>query len=114
MAIPSEYSTPRTTAGPTNLLHPSSTITVLVGRHLQESIGPLTNLKTGTVLHPDMYTSDPDRGLASIANHAAQISTWVPGLTAGDNIVAKGGVETATITGQQGVYIQDMATRLQA
>lgn len=110
MAIPSEYETPRTNAGATNMSHPVETITVYTGRYREESIGPITNLKTGTVLHPDMHDSDPDRGRANIGEHAKQMSTWVPGLTGGDNLVLKGGVvETATLQGLQAVYIKELA-----
>ena len=109
MAIPSEYNDRPTTTGATNMSHPVYNLVAHMIRNDQESIGPLTNLKTGTVLHPDMHQSDPDLGRACAARHEHQFSTWVPGLLAGSNAVIKNGeVRTAEAQGAQGTYFSDI------
>ena len=113
MAIPSEYNDRPTTTGATNMSHPVYNLVAHLARHDQESIGPLTNLKTGTVLHPDMYQSSPDLGRTCAAQHENQFSTWVPGLLAGSNAVIRGGeVRTAEAQGEQGTYLDDMIQEL--
>lgn len=93
MAIPSEYYTEQnqtSISGTTNMSHPRAIFYPYVARHKEESIGPLTNLRTGTVLHPDMHDTDPDRGRTNAAQHEHQFSTWLPGRSAAENIVVKG------------------------
>lgn len=110
MAIPSEYNDHEMYVGATNRSnHQVVGFYPHLVRRQEETIGPLTNQKTGTVLHPDMHDSDPDRGRVNAAQHDAQISTFLPGLSAGENIVRKGNLpiidQVAYAYGEAGVYI---------
>jgi hypothetical protein len=110
MAIPSEYNDHPTTIGATNMKTPVKNISCYPVRLNEESIGPLTNLKTGTVLHPDMYDSSPDRGRVNAAQHEKQMSSWIPGELAGSNMVQKGDDTTRTVEvqGEQATYMETL------
>ncbi len=113
MAIPSEYNDRPTTIGATNIKHPVYNLTGSIVRNDQESIGPITNLRTGTVLHPDAYQSDPERGRAFASLHSANMSTWIPGLTAGDNCVIRNrDMRTLEVQGEQGTYLAALSEHL--
>lgn len=126
MAIPSEYYDHYQEApnikDPMYLMFASNYANAVgvTRRHAEETVGPLTNAKTGTVLHPDMYTSYPD-GLASpsgrggrenAAQHATQKSCWLPGLLGGENIAKPGHWQNGVFSdatffgyGQKGTYL---------
>lgn len=105
MAIPSEYNEHPNPVGATNIKHPIITFRVLMKRQLEESIGPVTNTRTGTVLHPDMHDSDEDRGRANVARHETQFSPLIPGFLCGQNIV-RNDDGTFTAYGEQAVYLK--------
>lgn len=87
MAIPTEYNDNAAVVGCTNIKHPIITFKVLMKRQAEETIGPVTNAKTGTVLHPDMHVNDADMGRTNAANHETQFSPLLPGYLRGQNIV---------------------------
>jgi len=60
-------------------------------------------------LIPDRYQSDQDLGLTEGENHKFNRSTWLPGLTGGDNIV-KNHDDTFTVYGMQAQYLKDTYT----
>jgi len=76
--------------------HPIITFSVNLGRFSEEKVGPNTNSRDVNLLHPDMHDNSADRGRTNSANHATQISSHIPGLTAGENRkLADGGSFTA-------------------
>lgn len=105
MAIPSEYYTETKTVGDDAIKHPIYTFRVNLDRLKQESIGPNTNLRTGTVLHPDMHDNSPDRGNTNAAQHQSGNISWLPGFLRGENIIVH---DNGTITayGQRAVYLK--------
>lgn len=105
MAIPTEFNDNATVVGSTDIKHPIITFKVLMQRRAQESIGPLTNLKTGDVLHPDMHDNDPDRGRSNSGNHESQYSPLLPGFLRGQNIV-RNDDGTFTAYGQLATYLK--------
>jgi hypothetical protein len=105
MAIPTEYNDNAAYVGGTNIKHPIITFKVLMNRKAEESIGPLTNLKTGAVLHPDMHDNDPDRGRTNSENHENQFSPMLPGYLRGQNIV-RNDDGTITAYGQTALYLK--------
>lgn len=104
MAIPTEYNDNASYVGGTNIKHPIITFKVLMVRQAQESIGPITNLKTGTVLHPDMHDNDPDRGRTNSANHQTQFQPFIPSTVAGNIVRNDDG--TFTAYGQVAYYLK--------
>ena len=105
MTIPSDYQTDQQYTSATNLLHPIITFRVVLNRQAQESVGPITNSRTGTVLHPDAYQSSGDLGRTNAAQHEAQFRQLLPGLLGGSNITHNDD-GTFTVTGRQAVYLK--------
>ncbi len=62
-----------------------------------------------THLHPDMHDNDPDRGRINADGHKNRRSTWIPGLTAGENMVLQHEGEV-TVYGLKAQYIKDNYT----
>ena len=60
-------------------------------------------------LQPDLHNSDPDLGRESADNHKTSRSTWLPGLTAGENRVLKHDGEL-TVNGLRAKYLKDTFT----
>lgn len=105
MAIPTEYSDNLSSVGATNITHPIITFRVVMTRRAEESIGPITNLRTGTVLHPDRYDSDVERGIENSAEHENQFQPFIPGFLRGSNIV-RNDDGTFTAYGQAASYLK--------
>ena len=115
MAIPSEYDESPLYSGATNMNTPVYGIYGLIRRNQEESVGPITNLRTGTVLHPDMHDTDPDRGRTNAAQHQRQFSTFLPGEKCGSNFVRRGDATSSLdelmknivyIEGEAGTYMK--------
>jgi hypothetical protein len=51
------------------------------------SIGPKTNQRTVTPLHPDMFQTSADRGRTAMATRPGMVSTFLPGVNAGKNMI---------------------------
>lgn len=105
MTYPTEFRSQSKTIGNSNILHPIYTFTINLNVAATEKIGPNTNQRSPIILHPDRYDSDPDRGQSNIANHNAQISSWIPGFLRGENIVINSD-GTVTAYGQKAVYLK--------
>ncbi len=105
MTIPTDYTNEQLYNSATNLKHPIITFRVALGRPLQETNGPITNAKIGTVLHPDAYQTSGDLGRSMAAQHQVQDAPWLPGLLRGSN-VSHNGDGTFTVTGKQAVYLK--------
>lgn len=105
MAIPTEYNDNATVVGGTNIKHPIITFKVLLNRKTAEAVGPVTNQKSVTVLHPDMHDNDPDRGRTNAAQHENQFSPMLPGYLRGQNIV-RNDDNTITAYGQVALYLK--------
>lgn len=105
MAFPTEFEDNVSSIGPTNIKHPIITFRVLMNRQSQETIGPMTNSKNVSVLHPDMHDNDTDRGRTNSANHETQFQPYIPGFLTGSNIVRNDN-GTFTAYGQQAVYLK--------
>ena len=88
-----------------NPTHPHITFSVNLANRTTEDIGPITNLISTRVLHPDMYDNDEDRGYLNSLNHRTQFSSWIPGLTVGENRKL---ADDATFTayGARATYLQ--------
>jgi len=96
------------------MANPSPTINFTVNLALTktEDVGPLTNLNTSGILHPDMHQDDPDQGVTDIAQRQNHRSTWIPtGFSVsnilGSNRELKHG-DTFTLYGTQAIYVRDM------
>lgn len=76
-----------------------------MNRPTQEKIGPITNQRSVTVLHPDMHDSSPDRGRTNMAQHEAQFQPYIPGYLGAQNLV-RNDDGTITAYGQLAVYLK--------
>lgn len=68
--------------------------------------GPLTNSSTVGVLHPDQYQESPDQGRTEFSNRAATRSTFIPGLSAAENMVLQH-EGTVTLYGLKAIYVRN-------
>ena len=105
MAFPTEFEDNGTSIGSTNIKHPIISFRVLVKRQLEEKIGPITNQKNVSVLHPDQHDNSADRGRINSANHENQYEIFIPGFLRGNNII-RNADGTFTAYGQQAVYLK--------
>lgn len=105
MTFPTEFEDSIPTVGSTNIKHPIITFRVLMTRQLQETIGPKTNSKSVTMLHPDQHDNSADRGRTNSAQHQNQFQPFIPGFLRGSNIV-RNDDGTFTAYGQQAVYLK--------
>lgn len=106
MAIPSEYNDHKTTIGSNNITHPIITFKVLMDRRREETIGPITNEKTGRVLHPDMHNNSADSGRTNAEQHENQFTPYIPGFLQGSNIVHNDD-GSFTAYGKQATYLKN-------
>ena len=106
MAIPTKYLDNGTVVGSNNIKHPIYTFKVLMKRQLEESVGPVTNSKSVSMLHPDQHDNSPDRGQTNQANHETQYQPYIPGFLRGNNIV-RNDDGTFTAYGAQGTYLKE-------
>lgn len=104
MTYPSEFRTQTKTVGDSGIKHPIYTFRVNLDWQKSELIGPNTNQRDVTVLHPDRYTQSPDYGRGLINDHFTGRVTWLPGFLQGENIDIN---DDGTITayGQKAVYL---------
>jgi len=86
--------------------YPTITFQVNLALHTTEAIGPNTNVVNPEMLHPDRHQDDQDNALTDIANRPASLSTWLPGLLAGENANMKNG-DQFTLHGQKATYMRD-------
>lgn len=105
MAFPTEFNDSVPTVGDDNIKHPVYSFRVILERKTQEDIGPVTNTKTTSILHPDLHTESPDEGRANSENHEDQFSSLIPGLNLANIIRNDNG--TFTAYGQYGVYLKE-------
>ena len=90
------------------MANPSPEITFRVNLELlsTEAIGPLTNERNPSILHPTQHVESPDRGRTDKAYLKNTRVAYIPGLTAAVNRELRQG-ETFTAYGQQAIYIRD-------
>ena len=93
------------TIGDTNITHPIITFKIKLDRHSSEKIGPNTNSRDVSLLHPDMHDNSPDRGRTNSLEHAKQSINWLPGFLASENINLGNDVEF-TVYGQKASYLK--------
>jgi hypothetical protein len=105
MTIPTDFEDNAVSIGSTNIKHPIITFRVIMARRAEETIGPVTNARTGNMLHPDMHTSSPDSGRINAAQHENQFQPYIPGLLRGSNIV-RNDDGTFTAYGEQALYLK--------
>ena len=105
MTIPTDYEDNASSIGSTNIKHPIITFRVVMTRQAQETIGPVTNARTGNVLHPDAYQTSGDLGRTHAAQHENQFQPNIPGFLRGSNIV-RNDDGTFTAYGQQASYLK--------
>jgi hypothetical protein len=95
------------------MANPSPEITFQVNLELNthEVIGPITNPRNVAVLHPDRHVNLDlqDEARDSIAQREDHRSTWLPGLTAAENIALKNDGQF-TAYGQRAIYLRDSYT----
>lgn len=105
MTFPTEFRTQNKTVGSNGITHPIYTFRVNLDRLNSETVGPKTNAKNGTVLHPDMYGSYPDADRTRSSQHAKNNVSWIPSLFPGMNIDIN---DDGTITsyGAHAVYLK--------
>ncbi len=105
MAFPTEFLDNGTVIGDDNITHPIYTFSVIMTRQLEENIGPITNSRSVSMLHPDRHDNSPDRGNANAANHETQFQGYLPGFLRGRNIV-RNDDGTFTAYGTEGTYLK--------
>ena len=105
MAFPTEFLDNGVEVGDNNITHPIYTFHVIMNRQLEENIGPITNSKSVSMLHPDRHDNSPDRGNANAANHQTQFQPYIPGFLKGNNIV-RNDDGSFTAFGAQGTYLK--------
>lgn len=105
MTIPTEYQDNLDQIGPSSLQHPVYVFRVKLNRPTTQKIGPVTNSRNVTTLHPDMHDSSADRGRVNAAQHDAQKLAFLPGLLASGGIL-RNDDETFTAYGAQAVYLR--------
>ena len=93
------------TIGDPNITHPIITFRLKLDRSMSEKIGPNTNSRDVTMLHPDMHDNSPDRGYTNSLEHAKQRITWLPGFLAAENINVADNFEF-TAYGQKATYLK--------
>lgn len=93
------------------MANPSPEITFRVNLELNstELLGPKTNSRSPSILHPDRHDNDQDRAVSNMANHKDLRSTWIPGLSAANNRALKDG-DTFTEYGLTALYIKNRYT----
>lgn len=104
MTIPSDFRATSATIGSSAITHPIYTFTINLDRLKSETVGPSTNQRTGTVLHPDSYQKSPDRSQAMISQHAAGNISLIPTLLGANIQMNDNG--TITAYGQHAVYLK--------
>lgn len=92
-----------------NPTHPVITFSVNLDLNQSEPFGPKTNLSTVAILHPDMHDTSADRGRTNKGYHKDQITTFIPGILCGENVV-KNDDGTFTAYGQKATYIKNTYT----
>src|SRR5436305_1451115 len=109
MTYPTEFYPQAVTVGPTQIKHPIYTFRVNLDLASSEAIGPITNQRQVTVLHPDQNVNSPDYGRTLTAPRHLHRLTWLPGLLASGNIEVN---DDGTITayGAQAKYLLDTYT----
>jgi hypothetical protein len=87
---------------------PAITFTVNLNLHTEESVGPNPNPNNSAMLNPDRYVNldQQDEARTSIAQRKDHRSTWLPGLTAGENLALKEADEF-TAYGARAIYLRD-------
>jgi len=105
MTIPTDFRTQSKTIGGVGITHPIYVFKINLDRLRSELIGPNTNQRDVTQLHPDMYNSSPDRGLASSLIHQRNNIGWLATMFPGVNIDIN---DDGTITayGEQANYLK--------
>lgn len=93
------------TIGDSNITHPIITFKLILDRSRTEQIGPNTNAREVTLLHPDMHDSSPDRGYLNSLEHAKQRISWLPGFLAAENINVGDDLQF-TAYGQKASYLK--------
>ena len=97
-----------------NYPSPAITFQVNLALHTKEVFGPITNSREMGMLHPDQYSTSPDRGRYLTNVRQNDIVTWLEGLMAGPNIELKNNVtgtpstaspQQFTAYGQQAAYL---------
>lgn len=101
-----------------NQTHPIITFQLAVQNRLSEKIGPNTNQKDVPVLHPDRYGNTgylqaiPEQLRMLLQDYYR--TTWLPGLTGGENfshnMLESTGAITFTLTGSKATYVKNMYT----
>lgn len=109
MTYPSEFRSSAKTVGSSAIKHPIYTFRVNLDLYKTESIGPNTNQREVTVLHPDSYVQSPDYGRTLKDPRNLHRISWIPGMLAAGNLDIN---DDGTITayGQQGKYLLDTYT----
>jgi len=91
------------------LIHPVITFEVNLDVPKTEAFGPLTSETEVRILHPDRHQNDQDKAVTDIDNHKNNKSTWIPGLTVGENRALKH-EDQFTADGLRATYLKDNYT----
>lgn len=109
MTYPDQFVSQAVTVGDSNIKHPYYTFTVNLGIGITEAVGPNTNQKNGTVLHPDQCQTSPDLGRSQRTARFIQNLSWFPAINQSGNLEINNN-GTITVYGMQGKYLKDNFT----
>lgn len=109
MTVPAEFNSQNKTVGSTNITHPIYTFRVNLDTPITEDIGPNTNLRSGTILHPDTYQTSGDLGRSQRTTRTLQKMTWFPMIAQSGNVEINDD-GTITVYGIQGKRLIDAYT----
>lgn len=86
--------------------HPTIVFRVKLDLLKSEVIGPLTNERSTAMLPPDRYQESADTAITDVDNRKNYRSTWMPGITASNNVNKKH-ADTFTLIGSEAVYVKN-------
>lgn len=109
MTIPSDFNDQSKVVGETNINHPIYTFRVNLDINASEAVGPNTNQRSVTLLHPDVCQSDIATGRAQRTTRALQRMTWFPMLSQAGNVEINDD-GTITVYGIEGKRLIDTYT----
>lgn len=104
MTYPTEFYDQSVSAGATNITHPIYTFKVNLDIQATELIGPSTNQREVTVLHPDQYQTSPDYGRSQQTIRKLQNHSWFAALNQAGNLYVNDD-GTITVYGLAGAYL---------
>ncbi len=109
MTYPSQFNSQAKIVGERNIKHPIYTFKVNLDIQASESVGPRTNQKEVTLLHPDAHQTSGDLGRTQRTTRALQNLSWFPMMMQSGNLEINDD-GTITVYGIEGKRLIDTYT----